>query len=66
MEKKQVLYTVVTFSVAFTVKIFVTTLQMTNVFTAVDLGEFWCTVLEFGLSIVCELVPLYCFIYQHI
>ena len=35
-------------------------------FTIVGLGEFWTTVLEFFLSVVCELVPLYCFIYQHI
>ena len=56
----------ITFSVSFTVKILVTTMQMTDMFTIVVLGEFWTTVLEFCLSVVCELVPLYCFIYQHI
>ena len=66
VEKKQVLYTVITFSVSFTIKILATTLQMIGIFTTVELGEFWTTVLECCLSVGCELVPLYCFIYQHI
>ena len=50
---------------SFYLRLIMTALQMAEVFTVIDLRQFWALQLEFLMCILCELVPQCYFIIQH-
>lgn len=52
--------------VSFSIRILLTALQMAEVFTMAQLRQFWALQLEFLLCIICEILPSYNLIYQHL
>jgi len=53
------------FVASFVLKVCMTSLQMAEVFTAVDLRQFWSIQLELLICIICEILPPLFFIRQH-
>ncbi len=60
------LSTVISFCCAYGVRIIILILQITNTITVQTLGEVWAVQVELGITIVCDTIPLYFFIWQHI
>lgn len=55
--------TVIVFCVSFSLRIVMTSLQMAEVFTSVDLHQFWALQLEFLLCVICEMIPSFNLVY---
>ena len=58
--------TVVFFTVAFLIRTITTILQLANIMTVNNMGEFQSIQWEFFLTVFGEMVPLFYFVYQHI
>ena len=58
--------TVILFSIGYSLRIIFTILQMASVVNVQSIGEFPAVQLECCLSLLCDMPPLYYFVYQHI
>lgn len=57
---------VLNFVITFSVRILFTVLQMADVFSVVDLRQFWSIQFEFLLCLICEVLPPFLLIYGHL
>ena len=65
-EKRGIICTFLLFANAYTVRTIITVLQMLDIFTAAEVGEFWMVQIEDAMCFVCEILPMFYFVSQHV